>query len=101
MSSPNLKSFTFNELKNATINFWLDSFLGEGGFGCVYKGWIDEHMFTASKPGSGMVGGPQRLSWSMRMNVAIGAATGLCFLHNAKLQVIYRDFKASNILLMR
>lgn len=39
------------------------------------------------------------LSWSLRMKIAIGAARGLCFLHDAKDQVIYRDFKASNILL--
>lgn len=39
------------------------------------------------------------LSWSLRMKVAIGAARGLCFLHEAKDQVIYRDFKAANILL--
>ncbi|KAJ7953775.1 Protein kinase [Quillaja saponaria] len=160
--SPNLKSFSFNELKNATRNFRPDSLLGEGGFGCVFKGWIDEHTFTAAKPGSGMVvavkklkpegfqghkewltevnylgqlhhpnlvkligycvegenrllvyefmpkgslenhlfrRGPQPLPWSVRMKVAIGAARGLSFLHDAKSQVIYRDFKASNILL--
>lgn len=39
------------------------------------------------------------LSWSLRMKVAIGAARGLCFLHEAKDQVIYRDFKAANVLL--
>lgn len=39
------------------------------------------------------------LSWSLRMKVAIGAARGLCFLHEANDQVIYRDFKAANILL--
>jgi serine/threonine protein kinase len=33
------------------------------------------------------------------MKVAIGAARGLAFLHNPERQVIYRDFKASNILL--
>lgn len=33
------------------------------------------------------------------MKVAIGAARGLSFLHDAESQVIYRDFKASNILL--
>ena len=55
LSSPNLKAFTFNELKNATRNFRPDSLLGEGGFGYVYKGWIDEHSFIASKPGSGIV----------------------------------------------
>ncbi|KAJ6768933.1 hypothetical protein OIU74_022575 [Salix koriyanagi] len=134
----------------------------EGGFGCVFKGWIDENTLAASKPGSGMVvavkklkpegfqghkewltevnylgqlhhpnlvkligycvegenrllvyefmpkgslenhlfrRGPQPLSWAVRVKVAKGAARGLSFLHDAKSQVIYRDFKASNILL--
>lgn len=55
LSSPNLKSFSFLELKNATRNFRPDSLLGEGGFGYVFKGWIDEVTHLASKPGSGMV----------------------------------------------
>lgn len=33
------------------------------------------------------------------MRIAIDAARGLSFLHNSEEQVIYRDFKASNILL--
>lgn len=55
LSSPNLKSFSFMELRNATRNFRPDSLLGEGGFGYVFKGWIDEFTLMASKPGSGMV----------------------------------------------
>ncbi|GJU51766.1 probable serine/threonine-protein kinase PBL3 [Tanacetum coccineum] len=55
LSSPNLKAFSFLELKNATRNFRPDSLLGEGGFGYVFKGWIDEVTHLASKPGSGMV----------------------------------------------
>ncbi|KAI3714266.1 hypothetical protein L1987_72863 [Smallanthus sonchifolius] len=162
LSSPNVKPFSFMELKNATRNFRPDSLLGEGGFGYVFKGWIDESTHLASKPGSGTViavkklktegfqghkewltevtylgqlhhpnlvkligycsegdnrllvyeympkgslenhlfrRGPQPLPWATRLKVAIGAARGLTFLHDAKDQIIYRDFKASNILL--
>ncbi|AEE28145.2 Protein kinase superfamily protein [Arabidopsis thaliana] len=55
LQSPNLKSFSFAELKSATRNFRPDSVLGEGGFGCVFKGWIDEKSLTASRPGTGLV----------------------------------------------
>ncbi|CAN6885324.1 unnamed protein product [Brassica oleracea] len=162
LSSPNLKAFSFNELKNATKNFRPDSLLGEGDFGCVFKGWIDETTLTASRPGSGiavaiknlkpddfqgrkdwltevnnlgqlshpnlvlLIGyctegenlllvhefmprgsleshlfrrGPQALTWEIRMKVAVGAAKGLTFLHEAKSQVIYRDFRSAKILL--
>ncbi|CAN6878750.1 unnamed protein product [Brassica oleracea] len=54
LSSPNLKDFSFNELKNATKNFRPDSLLGEGDFGCVFKGWIDETTLIASRPDSGI-----------------------------------------------
>lgn len=53
--SNNLKSFSFSDLKNAAKNFRSDSLLGEGGFGCVFKGWIDENTFAPSKPGTGIV----------------------------------------------
>ncbi|KAL6641192.1 hypothetical protein ACP70R_019373 [Stipagrostis hirtigluma subsp. patula] len=162
LSSPNLKAFSFGDLKSATKNFRPDSLLGEGGFGYVYKGWIDEQTLAPSKPGSGMVvaikklkpegfqghkewltevdylgqlshqnlvkligycsdgdnrllvyefmpkgslenhlfrRGADPLPWGVRLKVAIGAARGLSFLHDAENQVIYRDFKASNILL--
>ncbi|XP_041028112.1 receptor-like cytoplasmic kinase 176 [Juglans microcarpa x Juglans regia] len=164
LQASNLKNFGFSELKMATRNFRPDSVLGEGGFGSVFKGWIDEHSLTATKPGTGLVIAVKRLnqeglqghrewlaeinylgqlhhpnlvkligycvedeqrllvyefmpkgsmenhlfrrgshfqplSWSVRMKVALGAAKGLAFLHNAESQVIYRDFKTSNILL--
>ncbi|GMN59484.1 hypothetical protein TIFTF001_028580 [Ficus carica] len=164
LRSPNIKSFSFSELKNATRNFRPDSVLGEGGFGSVFKGWVDEQSFTATKPGTGIVIAVKRLnqegfqghkewlteinylgqlhhpnlvkligycledehrllvyefmpkgsmenhlfrrgshiqplSWSLRMEIALGAARGLAFLHGAEMQVIYRDFKTSNILL--
>jgi serine/threonine protein kinase len=39
------------------------------------------------------------LPWSTRMKIALGAAKGLAFLHEAEKPVIYQDFKTSNILL--
>jgi hypothetical protein len=60
--SSNLKNFYFNELKTATRNFRPDSMVGEGGFGCVFKGWVDENALTATKPGTGMVIAVKRLN---------------------------------------
>uniref|UniRef100_A0A1J3H8G7 non-specific serine/threonine protein kinase n=1 Tax=Noccaea caerulescens TaxID=107243 RepID=A0A1J3H8G7_NOCCA len=164
LNSANLKSFSFNELKLATRNFRSDSVVGEGGFGCVYRGWIDETTLTPTKSSSGLVIAVKRLnpdgfqghrewlteinylgqlshpnlvkligycmedeqrllayefmhkgslenhlftndvqckslSWGLRIKVALDAAKGLAFLHSDPVKVIYRDFKASNILL--
>ncbi|KAK3130163.1 hypothetical protein QOZ80_6BG0489840 [Eleusine coracana subsp. coracana] len=53
-------------------------------------GSLENHLFKS-------VNGA--LPWMTRMKIAVGAAKGLAFLHNADPPVIYRDFKASNILL--
>lgn len=58
----NIKSFGFNELKTATRNFRPDSVLGEGGFGCVFKGWVDEHTYAPARPGTGMIIAVKRLN---------------------------------------
>ncbi|KAH8499921.1 hypothetical protein H0E87_015240 [Populus deltoides] len=106
-----LRKFTFNDLKLATRNFRPESLLGEGGFGCVFKGWIEENGTAPVKPGTGLtvavktlnhdgLQGSLPLPWSIRMKIALGAAKGLAFLHEeAERPVIYRDFKTSNILL--
>ncbi len=52
--SSQLRKFTFIELKSATRNFRPDSILGEGGFGCVFKGWIEENGTAPAKPGTGL-----------------------------------------------
>jgi hypothetical protein len=61
LSAPNLKPFSFGDLKTATKNFRPDSLIGEGGFGYVYKGWLDEQTLAPSKPGSSMVVAVKRL----------------------------------------
>ncbi|XP_072997069.1 probable serine/threonine-protein kinase PBL18 [Typha latifolia] len=158
----NLKSFSLTDLRSSTKNFGSNSYLGEGGFGCVYKGWIDENTFAPTKPGSGVVvaikklkresfqghkewlaevtylgqlrhenlvklvgycsesdskllvyeymprgslenhlfrRGLQRISWPMRVSIAIDVARGISYLHSLETQVIFRDLKSSNVLL--
>ncbi|KAL1180021.1 hypothetical protein V6Z11_A03G200400 [Gossypium hirsutum] len=58
----------------------------------MQKGSLENHLF-------GRGSSVQSLEWSIRLKIAIGAAKGLSFLHTSDKQVIYRDFKASNILL--
>lgn len=62
LQSSNLKGFSFADLKSATRNFRPDSVLGEGGFGAVFKGWIDEQSLLATKPGTGLVIAVKRLN---------------------------------------
>ncbi|RDX96209.1 Receptor-like cytoplasmic kinase 176, partial [Mucuna pruriens] len=62
LQSSNLKSYSYNELRIATKNFCPDSVLGEGGFGSVFKGWIDEHSLAVTRPGTGMVVAVKRLN---------------------------------------
>lgn len=42
--APDLEVFTMAEVKAITHNFSLSYYLGEGGFGPVYKGFIDEKV---------------------------------------------------------
>ena len=50
------RRFLFNELKTATWNFHPHNKLGEGGFGPVFKGWVDDDISTAfQQPGTGIL----------------------------------------------
>lgn len=56
------------------------------------KGSLENHLFKR-------IGSMEPLSWERRMSITLGVAKGLAFLHCSEKQVIYRDFKAANILL--
>ncbi|CAN6867261.1 unnamed protein product [Brassica oleracea] len=49
---------------------------------------LEDHLFTR---------GSRILPWKQRLEIMLGAAQGLAYLHEVK--VIYRDFKTSNVLL--
>ncbi|KAJ9189740.1 hypothetical protein P3X46_000995 [Hevea brasiliensis] len=55
-------------------------------------GSLEDHLFDVTPD-------MEPLDWNTRMQIAAGAAKGLDYLHNANPPVIYRDLKASNILL--
>ncbi|KAL6574858.1 Serine/threonine-protein kinase pcrk1 [Orobanche minor] len=159
----NLKDFTFSELKQATKHFGRTAKLGEGGFGCVYKGsirssddpakkidvavkqlgrrglqghkeWVTEvnvlgvvehpnlvkligycaeddergiqrlliyeYMPNGSVEDHLSIKSVTPLSWALRLKIALDSACGLSYLHEEMdFQIIFRDFKSSNILL--
>ncbi|KAF8019434.1 hypothetical protein BT93_G0194 [Corymbia citriodora subsp. variegata] len=161
--APQLRKFSLSDLKLATRKFSPQTLLGKGGFGCVFKGWIEENGTAPVRPGTGLtvavkalnldgcmghkewlaevtilghlvhpnfvklIGycreedqrlliyeymqrgslknhlfkrGTLPLPWSTRMKIALDAAKGLAFLHEeGDVQVIFRNFKASKILL--
>ncbi|EEF47433.1 serine/threonine-protein kinase cx32, putative [Ricinus communis] len=44
VTNPNLRAFSFAQMKAATHNFRRDMVVGKGGFGNVYKGWLKEKV---------------------------------------------------------
>ncbi|XP_057976743.1 probable serine/threonine-protein kinase PBL19 isoform X2 [Malania oleifera] len=52
---------------------------------------LEHHLFSRALP---------TLPWKTRLQIILGAAQGLAYLHEGlEVQVIYRDFKSSNVLL--
>ncbi|XP_044949132.1 protein STRUBBELIG-RECEPTOR FAMILY 7-like isoform X1 [Hordeum vulgare subsp. vulgare] len=44
-----VKVFSYDNLRSATRKFHVGCVIGEGGFGTVYKGWIDENTLSSGK----------------------------------------------------
>ena len=53
LPTPKLRIFSFTELKVATKNFRPNTILGGGGFGQVFKGWLEDK--EQAKSGNGTV----------------------------------------------
>ncbi|OMO64988.1 hypothetical protein COLO4_31645 [Corchorus olitorius] len=114
-----LPVFGFEELATATDNFHETNKLGQGGFGPVYKGKLQNGSEIAVKRLSRASGQGQEefmnevvvisklqhrnlevLDWRKRFNIIEGISRGLLYLHrDSRLRIIHRDLKASNILL--
>ena len=56
------QAFSFRELAEAAGNFRQDRLIGEGGFGRVYKGWVDEKTMNPTRSGIGMIVAVKKLN---------------------------------------
>ncbi|KAM7520462.1 hypothetical protein LguiB_019424 [Lonicera macranthoides] len=112
--------YTLRELEVSTNGFADENVIGEGGYGIVYHGVFADNTQVAVKNllnnrmlvyeyvnnGNleqwlhGDVGPCSPLTWDIRMNIILGTAKGLTYLHEGlEPKVVHRDIKSSNILL--
>ncbi|CAI9284701.1 unnamed protein product [Lactuca saligna] len=110
-SDKEMLPFSLSIIAKSTNNFSPNNKLGEGGFGPVYKGVLedgwDEKMliyeYMANKSLDLFIfdeSGSFMLDWPLCFGIINGIARGLLYLHqDSRLRIIHRDLKAANILL--
>ncbi|KAG6473777.1 hypothetical protein ZIOFF_067694 [Zingiber officinale] len=118
--------YTYPELEEATNNF--QTLIGSGGFECVYKGQFPDKSLAAVKQinaSNTQQGEPQAaaglrdmnrgsldrtlfgrssglavLKWKQRLDITVGTAHGLAYLHaGCEHRIIHCDMKLENILI--
>ncbi|KAH0849607.1 LOW QUALITY PROTEIN: hypothetical protein HID58_096277 [Brassica napus] len=118
------RKYTVEEIEEATSNFDESKKVGEGGYGPVFRGYLDhtsvafyvlmqlkedhkfgilvyEYMAKGSlEDRLFMQGNTPPISWQLRFRIAAEIATGLLFLHQTKPEpIVHRDLKPANVLL--
>ncbi|KAH0701145.1 hypothetical protein KY284_015360 [Solanum tuberosum] len=96
--------YDFSTIRAATNNFSDANMLGQGGFGPVYKGKLQNGKEIAVKRLSADSGQDSvkrtQLDWERRSTIIRSVARGILYLHeDSRLRIIHRDLKASNVLL--
>ncbi|XP_048621884.1 receptor-like kinase TMK2 [Brassica napus] len=123
------KAIPMQILRDATSNFGVENLLGEGGFGSVYRGTLqDGREIAVKKMNQSAIAENDRLlvyqympqgtlskhlfhwgdhslrplDWTTRLSIALDVARSVEYLHTLALQnqsYIHRDLKPPNILL--
>ncbi|KAE8732871.1 L-type lectin-domain containing receptor kinase IX.2 [Hibiscus syriacus] len=117
------RRFSYRDLASATNNFSEHRKLGEGGFGVVYRGYLNDlgmevavkrisigsrqervHTRYEFMPNgsldSHLFSNKAPLTWPVRYRISLGFASAILYLHEEWEQcVVHRDIKSSNAML--